>query len=154
MKHLITLLAATAMLLPLPSPSAEPGIVVHQPWIREAPPGATVIAAYLIIENPGNAPVTVSRITSPEFQRSELHRTRVEAGVARMEAVSAVQIPAGESVALLPGGMHLMLFEPVHPLREGDSATLVIHYGDGARTTVSAPVVRQVGDSAHHEHHH
>ena len=154
MKLLIAIIAGMTALLPVPSLSGETGLGIRQPWIREAPPTARVLAAYMIIENPGDTPVIISRITSPEFQRCELHRTQVEEGVAKMVPVTALEIPATGSVALLPGGLHLMLFEPVRPLRESDSATLVIHDGAGASTTVNAPVVRKVGGSAHHEHHH
>lgn len=154
MRFLITCLGCLAVLLPVTSLAAETGIGVREPWIREAPPGAQVLAAYMIIDNPGTVPATITRITSPDFRRTELHRTQVENGVAGMVPLSELEIPAGGSVALLPGGIHLMLFDPLHPLRAGDSATLVIHDREGDRVTVQAFVARHTGDSSHHEHHH
>jgi hypothetical protein len=154
-RHLAFILSLPALLfVPSLLPGAETGIVVREPWIREAPPPARVLAAYMVIDNPGAAPARISRITSPDFRHTELHRTRVEGGVAGMEPVAALHIAAGESLALMPGGLHLMLFDPLRPLHAGDSATLVIHDDAGGHVTVEAPVVREAGDGAHHDHHH
>lgn len=155
MNPLIAIIAALAVVLaPVLSPAAENGIVVRQPWIREAPPPARVLAAYMIIDNTGAAPASITRITSPDFQRTELHRTLIKDGVASMAPVATLQIPAGESVALLPGGMHLMLFDPLRPLHAGDSVTLVIHDSAGGRITVQAAVVRHAGGDPAHDHPH
>jgi copper(I)-binding protein len=40
------------------------------------------------------------------------------------------------------------------PLREGDTATLVVHTASGAAISVQATVVRKTGDDAGHDHSH
>jgi len=59
--------------------------------------------------------------------------------------------PAGGSVVPKPGGLHLMLFEPVHVPRQGDSVTLVLYRSDGIRITRPVPV--QAGPGEEHRNH-
>jgi len=126
---------------------------ISQPWVREAPPAAPVMAGYMQIRNSTAAAVSVVAVSSPVFTRAELHRTVVENGIARMEPVGLLEIAAGESVVLEPGGLHLMLFEPLQDLREGDSVTLVVHRADGVCMTVQAPVRRDTMAGNAHRHH-
>jgi copper(I)-binding protein len=135
---------------------ADSPLVVTEPWIREAPPGAGVLAAYMVISNRGTDKAVISAIASPDFERIEVHRTLVENGVARMVPVESLQIAAAEQVALEPGGMHLMLYRPKRPLREGDSVTLELQQSDEACIRVNVPVVKMNADdtAAHHHHHH
>jgi copper(I)-binding protein len=136
--------------------AADSPLVVTDPWIREAPPGAGVLAAYMVISNRGADTATIGTIESPDFERIEVHRTLVEDGVARMVPVEALQIAAAEQVTLEPGGMHLMLYHPKRPLREGDSVTLELQQSAAACIRVNVPVVRMTADdtAGHHHHHH
>ncbi len=94
--------------LPLLPARAEPA--VEDPWIREAPPGRDVTAAYLRIHNPDAEDLTLVAAASPAAGRVELHEHRREDGMMRMRQVERVVVPAGETVAFEPGGLHLMLF--------------------------------------------
>jgi copper(I)-binding protein len=133
--------------------AASPAIDVDAPWVREAPPASTVLAAYMVLKNTGDTARTITRIDSPDFRDGQIHRTVVEDGVAKMLPVEQLQLPAGGSVALEPGGLHVMLFDPQRPLRDGDSVKLLIHDSDGDNVTVSAPVVRKTGGHDHSHHH-
>ena len=121
-------------------------------WVREAPATSRVLAAYMQIVNLTDTNLTITGISSPDFDSAELHRTVVESGVARMLPVPELTIPAAGSVPLEPGGLHLMLFDPAHPLVQGDSVTLVLHRSDGICLTLSVPVLRSTGEA--HVHHH
>ena len=48
-------------------------------------------------------------VSTPLAEKVELHRSTMEEGVHRMEAVESIVVPAGGSVALAPGGLHVML---------------------------------------------
>ena len=132
---------------------AGSAVDVEAPWVREAPPASTVLAAYMVLKNTGDAPHTITRIDSPDFRDAQIHRTVVEDGVAKMLPVEQLQLPAGGSVTLEPGGIHLMLFDPQRPLHDGDSVILLIHDSDGGSVTVHAPVVRKTGGHDHSHHH-
>lgn len=132
--------------------AADATFTVVEPWIREAPPTARVMAGYLVLSNAGDTPVTVTSISSPDFEAAEIHRTVVKEGVARMLPVTQLDIPANSQLKLEPGGLHLMLFEPQRPLLEGATVTLIIHRSNGSKITATAPVIRKTG--VDHSHHH
>ena len=133
---------------------ADATLTISEPWIREAPPTVRVMAGYMAMVNTGNTTVTVTSISSPDFEAAEIHRTVVKEGVARMLPVTQLDIPANSQLKLEPGGLHLMLFEPQRPLLEGATVTLTIHRSNGSNVTVTAPVIRKTGGEDHSHHHH
>jgi len=144
-----------AVLLLLIGPSlvmADATLAVSEPWIREAPPTTRVMAGYLTMVNASDTPVTVTSISSPDFEDAEIHRTVVEDGIARMLPVSQLEIPANSPIKFEPGGLHLMLFNPQRPLPEGEAVTLIIHHSNGSKVSVTAPVIRKTVED--HSHHH
>ena len=128
-------------------------LTISESWIREAPPTARVMAGYLTIINASDTPVTITSISSPDFESAEIHRTVIEEGVARMLPVTQLDIPANSQLKLEPGGLHLMLVEPQRPLPEGAAVTLTIHGSRGNNVAVTAPVIRKTGED-HSKHHH
>jgi len=153
MNVIATLLGGWLFMVISGSALAAPTMDVTDGWVREAPPTSRVLAGYMQISNLTDADLTVTGITSPDFDSAELHRTVVEEGVARMLPVPELTIPAAGSVLLEPGGLHLMLFDPVRPLLQGDSVTLVVHRSDDICVTLSVPVLRSTGDESVHHHH-
>lgn len=132
---------------------AAPAVDVETPWVREAPPASTVLAAYMVLKNTGDEACTITAIESPDFRDARIHRTVVDDGVAKMLPVEQLPVPVHGSVTLEPGGLHLMLFDPLRTLHEGDSVTLVIHVSTGDSVTVQAPVVRNNSETDHAHHH-
>lgn len=140
---LCVLLLALAAVSPA---NAETDLRISNAWIREAPPGSHVLAGYLSIENAGTAAVTISGISGDDFSSIEIHRTVIEDGMARMLSIGQLDIPAGDSFVLEPGGYHLMLFNPGRALTTGDSVELLLHVKNGPCLPVNAPVLRKRAD--------
>ena len=132
---------------------ADSGLQVTEPWIREAPPGTSVMAGYMTLSNAGDTPLVIEAVSSPDFEAIEIHRSWIEDGIARMQPVSKLTIPAGDSIRLEAGGYHLMLLRPGQALAAGDDVTLLLHRADGACVRVTAPVVRQTESSVHQHQH-
>jgi len=128
---------------------ADGTVVARDAWVREAPPGAQVLAAYLALENPGTKADKLVAVLSPDFARVEIHATEIRDGIARMIALDTLPIPAHAVVKLAPGGYHLMLHRPRRALAAGMSVTLQLRFDSGARLTVVAPVRRAESDAAH-----
>ena len=115
--------------------------------ILEPIPGRDRTVAYLTLENNGETPVTLSRVTSPQFSRVEMHATILDHGVARMQAIDAITIAEGSGIAFEAGGRHLMLIEPRDLLEAGDTVTLEFHYNQPGLLILSAPMrSRMQGD--------
>jgi copper(I)-binding protein len=120
---------------------ADP-IRITDAWIREAPPGAAMLAAYMTIHNDGAQDKVLNGVDSDCFGHVMLHRSVTENGVARMIHADSVRIPAGGSLRLEPGGYHLMMPAPDERLVSGDSAGFRLHFEGGATVEVDAPVRR------------
>ena len=107
--------------------SAEPGpaLVATEVVVTRPMPGMGMSAAYLSLTNNSDRIVSISRVTSAQFESVELHESTVEDGVARMRAVPKLEIPAGATVTLQRGGKHLMLMRPTGP-----ADTLALHFYD------------------------
>ena len=127
-------------------------LVINDAWVREGPPTAAVLAGYMRIRNTGDKDVVISGAESPQFELVEIHRTEVVEGVARMVPQDELIVPAGESVVLEPGGLHLMLIQPVKPLQQGDKVRIGLHL-DSDCAAVTAEVRRGETDDSDHSHH-
>ena len=134
--HLVLL----AMLYPLAY--ADTTLHAYGAWVREAPPGASVLAAYLTIENPGINTETLVSVSSPEFGAGEIHVTEIKNGTASMTRLTSMAIPARGRQVLAPSGAHLMLMRPRRALHAGDSVTLRLRFKSGKTLSTSAAVMR------------
>lgn len=133
MKHRTNglLLLATALLWTAPALSHDfesGSIRIDHPWSRATPPGAPVAGGYLKIENKGPDADRLVSIKSEIAARAELHESVVKDGVASMRPLDgALEVPAGQSVELGSGGIHIMFMKPSATLKKDDKfkATLV-----------------------------
>ncbi len=101
-------------------------------------PGSRVAAAYMTLSNTTTEPIVIERFTSPEFESVELHETRIEDGVARMHALTRLEIPPESSIVLESGGMHLMLVSPLDTGGTDRTIALHFHYDDAGVVIASA----------------
>ncbi|MEO5339087.1 MAG: copper chaperone PCu(A)C [Magnetococcus sp. MYC-9] len=127
------------------------GLEIRDPWVREAPPGAQALAAYMVMHNTGTVGKTVVGANTPLFARVEFHETLHQGGVATMVARDSLVVDAGGQVVLKPGGYHMMLLAPVKPLKAGDRVPLLLQLSDGSRVAVEAEVrvATTAGESKH-----
>lgn len=154
---LLALIAGAAALSAQTTPGG--GVTVVEPWARATPAGAKVGAAYMQLKAAaGAADKLVAAAVDPAVAGVvEIHNHIMEGGVARMRRVEAIPVPAGGSVALAPGGYHVMLMELKSPLKAGDSIRLKLRFEKAGEIEVEAKV-RPIGAPAgkgsgsHHGH--
>jgi copper(I)-binding protein len=102
-------------------------LTIGHPYAIATAASARTGAGYLTISNQGSEPDRLIAVEAA-FPMVRVHSTTTDAaGVARMSEVEAVEIPPGGTVALEPGGMHVMFMGLAGPLVEGEKidATLV-----------------------------
>ena len=118
-------------------------ISVTDPWIREAPAVAGVLAAFMTIRNNSRHSVQINSASGADFTMVEIHRTMIHEDMAQMVKQSSLRIEAGESLVLEPGGYHLMLMKPKRPLRAGDKVIIQLHFASGETIDVITEVKKQ-----------
>ena len=116
------------------------GLVVSDGWIRPAPPNVPSMAAYLNLTNESDSDINIVGIESSNFSMAMIHETIIEDDVAKMQHMSELIIPAGETVKLTPLGTHMMLMRPIEPLSLGDITDLTMISQNGARFTYKIEV--------------
>lgn len=150
MAHYMRFAVAVMLMMACLFAVADSTIMVRDAWVREAPPGAPVLAAYFTLENPGSKEDKLVAVLCPDFDKIEIHATEIRDGVARMLALDALPIPPLGVVKLTPGGYHLMLHHPRRALTAGVNIKLELRFASGSRTTVVAPVRRAESGPVHH----
>ncbi len=138
-------IAAALMFLAATTAQAQPAPVrAEGAWARATPPRAEAGAVYLTLV----APVAdqLMAVSSPAAATAVVHEMAMDAGVMRMREVASLALPAGQSVALKPGGFHVMLMGLKAPLREGQSVPLRLTFASAPPLDVVA-VVGPIGAS-------
>ena len=113
-------------------------VEVHQAWVRTPNPAVDVAAAYMTLVNTAAEPVSLMAISSPHANIVEMHETKEVDGMASMQKVASLRVPARGTLALAPGGAHLMLIGLKRPLPRALDFTL--RFDDGRTVTTSAAV--------------
>ena len=135
------LAVAVALLGAAPSARANGKLSVYDAWIRKAPPGVTMMAGYATLKNEGDAPIKVLTVQSDAFRQSSIHETVVERDVSKMRELPRIDLAPGATIEMKPGGAHLMLLEPRHPILVGDKVHMVFLLADGTRVETYFDVV-------------
>ncbi len=104
------------------TPLVATDIVVARPL-----PGVRIGAGYLSLTNATSQRILITKVMSPNFESVEMHESVLEDGVSRMYKLGEVAILPGQTVHFEPGGMHLMLR---NPLNIPDVVTLQFFAGD------------------------
>lgn len=113
---------------------------ISAPFAREVPPGAPASASFMTIENNSNKPLKIISAESGVAKTVELHTHTNDNGVMRMRQIPFIEVPAGGTTELKPGGLHIMLIGPHKPLKMGQTVKVKLNFEDGSSKTVSMPV--------------
>lgn len=123
--------------------AAEPPTMrVADAWARPSIGQSKSTAAYLSIFNDGEADDVLERVRSPKVETVEMHQTTMTSeGVMQMRKVEGgLPVPAGGSLALSPGGTHLMLLGLKEALNAGDEIVLTLEFTHAGAIELRVPV--------------
>ena len=118
--------------------------------IPEAPPVASVMVAYMQIKNNTDNVKVISKISSPQFQRVEIHEMTMANGMMDMKQLKSLPIKANQTVILKSGGLHVMLIQPLKPLKHNDKVELTFKFSSGELTTINTRVQKTDLTQSHH----
>jgi copper(I)-binding protein len=127
---------ALASLASLPARADCRALKVENAWIPEAPPVAPVLAGYARLKNESAHALRIDSVDGADFDSVELHQMRMENGMMQMRPLKGLEIPAHGLVVLADGDKHLMLMNPHHPFKAGDSTMLRFHCGKASSEAV------------------
>lgn len=132
-------------------------LVISSPWSRATPAGSSVAAGYLVITNRGTTAERLVSFTTDLADQPEVHEMTNEGGVMKMRPLAkGLEIPAGGTVKLAPGGYHLMLLKLKKPLTAGQryKATLVFEKAGPVEVEFEVRAMGEGQQKQNHGHNH
>ncbi len=118
-------------------------LTIRNPVIFKSFTAARAAGGYMTI---GNAGVQPDRLTgvAVDGPMAMIHESREDEGVTRMIHLDAVEIPAGDTVAFRPGGLHIMIMglQP-DDLPVGDTLDAVLRFDRAGEVNVRFLVIDQ-----------
>lgn len=117
-----------------------PVITVSDGWARPTVPGQEVAAVYMNITSPRDA--TLVKVESEIAGSVQIHNMSMDGSVMKMRELKKLALPAAKTIALAPGGTHLMMTNLKKPLRAGESVplTLTVVKADGSKGVIRVTV--------------
>ena len=119
-------------------------LVIENPFAFPSPPGALAAGGYVTITNTGAEDERLTGGVSSFSEVTEIHEMKMVEGVMKMrELAQGVKIPAGESVTLQPGGLHVMFMQLTQPLVEGESKPGSLTFANVGQVIVEYKVINR-----------
>lgn len=129
------LLLATTLPATAAESDAATQVKVGHAWLRILP-GDLPAGGYAVITNDGDKPHDITSANSNAYADVMLHQSSSQGGMSHMRMLDKLTVPAQGEVRLAPGGYHLMLMHPTHPVQPGDTVPVTLHFDDGSALDV------------------
>jgi copper(I)-binding protein len=120
---------------------------IDHPWARPTPPGAPTGAGYFSVTNTGATPDRLLAVASPAAQAVQIHQMSMTGGIMRMrEVAGGLDIAPGQTLALTPGGYHLMFVGLKTPFTLGAHIPATLTFAHAGKVAVEFYVQQQPED--------
>ena len=143
LKHTLALSLITSTLALAITPShaqtAASGLKVEAPWARPTVQGQAAGGGFLRIVG-GPAADKLVGASAGIAGRVELHTMSMDGNVMRMRQIDSIDVPAGKTAELAPGGLHVMFMDLKTPLKTGSSFPLTLTFERAGAVQVDVKV--------------
>ncbi|WP_316358371.1 copper chaperone PCu(A)C [Devosia sp.] len=122
-------------------------INISLPFTRATLPNAPVGGGFLTIENTGTEADRLVSATSEVAGETQIHEMAMEGDVMKMRQLAdGLEIPAGETVVLAPGGVHIMFMGLKQAFVEGETVAVTLTFEKSGSVEVLLPVAAAAAD--------
>ena len=124
-------------------------VEVKDAWVRASVQGQMATGAFMKLKSKDGAQLV--SVSTPVAGVAEVHEMKMEGDVMKMRAVPALDLPAGKTVELKPGGYHVMLMDLKTALKKDSTVPLTLVFKDakGVQSTLALKVPVAVMPMAH-----
>jgi copper(I)-binding protein len=144
------ILTASLLLLASCGKGGAPDIQIADAWARETVAGQSGTAGYATIANRGSGNDRLVGISAQAPIGAMLHETTTSGSVSSMRPLTeGLEIPAGETVSLKPGGAHVMISGLTAPLKQGETLKLTFRFERSGDKTVDFKAVSAMSGMSH-----
>jgi copper(I)-binding protein len=111
-------------------------LVIDHPAAKATPTTAMTAAGYVTITNTGDATDTLIAVEA-DFDRVEIHDTKVENDIASMFRIEGAVIAPGDTLTFAPGGKHIMFMGlGGDPFEEGETVNGTLVFENAGRIDI------------------
>jgi copper(I)-binding protein len=122
-------------------------VEIKDAWVRTAVPGQKATGAFMKITSKEGAKLVGA--SSPAAGVAEVHEMKMEGNVMKMNAVAGgLELPAGKTVELKPGGYHVMLMDLKAALPKDSTMPLTLVFKDAKGVESKVELKVAVGTAA------
>ena len=157
MKFWTSIAAATALTLvslsALASDYQAGDLTLSKTWTRATPPKAKAGGGFVEIVNSGTEGDRLVSASSDVAAKVEIHEMAVTDGVMKMRKMeTGIEIPAGETVTLKPGGLHIMFMGLNQSFEEGTTVPVVLTFEKAGDVAIDLDVAKMGAKTMEHGH--
>jgi len=145
-------LTATALTVFSSALFAQPTVQLSSPWARATVPGQQAGGAFLTIQSEQDD--SLLAVSSPSSASMEIHEMRLEDNIMRMRQIPKLDLPAGQTLELKPGGYHLMFQGLRQPLQAGTDVEVTLTFEKAGPQTLHFPVRPLTAGAPDSQHQH
>lgn len=140
---------------------AQTTVKVEDAWVRGTVATQKASGAFMRLTPSANARLVAAQ--SPVAGVVEIHEMAMENDIMKMRQIPGLDLAAGRTMELKPGGYHVMLMDLKQQLKGGESVPITLVFEDDAKKRftqeIKAPVTALGGANApmpmkHGEHKH
>lgn len=124
---------------------------IATPWTRATPATAKSGGGFMTITNKGTTTDRLIAARSPASMKVEVHEMKMDGSIMRMREVEGgLEIPAGATVTLKPGGFHIMFMELAAPLAKGGKVPVTLVFEKAGSIDVDFKIEAAGAAASHH----
>jgi periplasmic copper chaperone A len=126
-------------------------VKIEGAWVRSAVQGQSGTGGFMKLTSPVNMKLVA--VASPVAAVGEVHEMKMQGDVMRMaELKGGLELPAGKTVELKSGGMHIMLMDLKQPLKADSQIPVTLTFanakGEQSKVEIKVPVAMRAPGSA------
>ncbi len=128
-------------------------VTIKEPWVRGTVRGQKATGAFMQLTAVESA--SLVSVESPVAGSVQIHEMMLENDVMKMRQIQKLDLPAGKSVDLKPGGYHMMLMDLKQPLKKGEAMPIWLRFEAKDKTFKTIEIkaqVRELGASTPRQH--
>lgn len=129
---------------------AQTAVKVEDAWVRGTVASQKATGAFMRLTPAANARLVA--VQSPVAGVAEIHEMAMENDVMKMRQIPGLDLAAGRTMELKPGGFHVMLMDLKQPLKGGEQVSITLVFEDDAKKRftqeIKAPVTALGGGNA------
>ena len=114
-------------------------ITIGHPYARATAAGQPTGGGFMKLINAGGNDKLLA-VSAEVSKTVELHEMKMEGDVMRMRQVEGIELEAGKTVELKPGGYHVMFIGLKAPLKAGDKFPVKLKFEKAGEVTVEVNV--------------